>query len=208
MTTTAASAGTESGRPHCGCCGRPRPAGRLAELGSTPGVFVCAWCGLWAARRASRLPRVQVRHLPHVPEAALRRLRRQTSRGDAAEVLLAIPVMPSADLGRTADYYLVLGFEVVERHDEYLVLHSGGVELHFIGGPSAVGEPAGMPGSGKAPVFLYVRDAAALWKRLHDTGAAGVGPIEDQPHGLREFVLSDPDGNKVRVGSSIPCEDG
>ena len=23
---------------HCGCCGRSMPAGRLAELGTTPGV--------------------------------------------------------------------------------------------------------------------------------------------------------------------------
>jgi len=38
--------------PTCGCCGRER--GRLAELGSTPGVFICRLCALWAWRRASR----------------------------------------------------------------------------------------------------------------------------------------------------------
>jgi len=38
--------------PLCGCCGR---AGRrMAELGSTPGVFICRLCALWAWRRAVR----------------------------------------------------------------------------------------------------------------------------------------------------------
>lgn len=38
--------------PTCGCCGRERR--RLAELGSTPGVFICRLCALWAWRRAFR----------------------------------------------------------------------------------------------------------------------------------------------------------
>ncbi|MBU4556265.1 MAG: hypothetical protein KJ747_05285 [Actinobacteria bacterium] len=36
--------------PTCGCCGRPRT--HMAELGSTPGVYICSRCALWAARRA------------------------------------------------------------------------------------------------------------------------------------------------------------
>lgn len=34
----------------CGCCGQART--RLAELGTTPGVFICRRCALWAFRRA------------------------------------------------------------------------------------------------------------------------------------------------------------
>jgi hypothetical protein len=29
-------------------------------------------------------------------------------------------------------------------------------------------------------------------------------PVEDFDYGMREFVLTDPDGNRLRVGSSIP----
>lgn len=39
----------------CGCCDRDRPAGKVAELGTTPGVYICAGCALWAARRAGLL---------------------------------------------------------------------------------------------------------------------------------------------------------
>jgi uncharacterized glyoxalase superfamily protein PhnB len=42
-----------------------------------------------------------------------------------------------------------------------------------------------------------------LWKQLKSQGASGLGPVEDQPYGLREFVVVDPDGNKIRVGSHI-----
>lgn len=36
-------------------CDRDRPAGKVAELGNTPGVYICAGCALWAARRAGLL---------------------------------------------------------------------------------------------------------------------------------------------------------
>jgi len=43
-----------------------------------------------------------------------------------------------------------------------------------------------------------------LWKLLRDQGVEGVGDIADQHYGLREFVLTDPDGNRIRIGSLRP----
>jgi len=37
-------------------------------------------------------------------------------------------------------------------------------------------------------------------------GVDGVGEIADQDYGLREFILADPDGNQVRIGSPAPTE--
>ena len=52
-------------RRRCGCCGRELPVRELAELGQTPGVFICAACALWAARRAGPLSALrQLRYLP------------------------------------------------------------------------------------------------------------------------------------------------
>jgi hypothetical protein len=31
-----------------------------------------------------------------------------------------------------------------------------------------------------------------------------LGRVEDREHGLRGFVVTDPDGNQIRVGSAIP----
>jgi hypothetical protein len=36
--------------PVCGCCGRG--GRRMAELGLTPGVYICRRCSIWAFRRA------------------------------------------------------------------------------------------------------------------------------------------------------------
>jgi hypothetical protein len=60
MTTMAPETEQPAGAAHCGCCGRMLPASRLTELGSTPGVFICARCALWAARRSTPFPGVRL----------------------------------------------------------------------------------------------------------------------------------------------------
>lgn len=171
----------------CGCCGRHLPAGQVAELGVTPGVFICAGCALWAARRAgvvSALRRIPLRSL--LPRLGRRRADHM--------IRATIPVLPSTDLGRTEAFYAPVGFAESERHDGYLLLHSGGgVELHFA--HHDAGTPAGC--------FVFVADAVKLWKQLRHLGVDGVSPIVEQEYGLREFVLTDPDGNRVRFGSPI-----
>jgi catechol 2,3-dioxygenase-like lactoylglutathione lyase family enzyme len=189
MTTTAPDATTHSDHVRCGCCGRSLPARRVHELGDTPGVYLCARCALWVAGQLSRFPVV---HLD--PRRLLRRGRRVGRRRGHDAAVRAVPVLASADLDRTRDYYASLGFRLVERHEHYLVMHSGGTELHFSSRPDT---PA-------VVAFLQVVDAGALWKRLRSDGVAGLGPIEDQPWGLREFVITDPSGNRLRVASSIP----
>jgi hypothetical protein len=89
------------------------PASRVAELGVTPGVFICAGCALWVARRVgvvSALRQLRLRSL--LPRPGRRR----------ADLMIraVIPVLPSADLGRTAAFYAPVGFAESERHDGYL----------------------------------------------------------------------------------------
>jgi catechol 2,3-dioxygenase-like lactoylglutathione lyase family enzyme len=172
----------------CGCCGRILPTERLVELGSTPDVYICDRCALWAARRSSRLPVVRLD-----PRDLIRWLRRRTGM-PSTPFAKAIPILPSADLNRTVEFYRTLGMVDIKRYEGYLLMQAGPVELHF----SSIG---GMPTPGEA--FIHVRDAGMLWKQLKSQGASGLGPVEDQPYGLREFVVVDPDGNKIRVGSPI-----
>jgi len=190
MTTIAPDdSGTQVEGRACGCCGRVLPLGRLTELGNTAGVFICGSCAVWAARRATHVPVVRLD-----PRLAVRWLRGRlhTSRDP---VRMAIPILPSADLDRTAAYYQAIGLRVALRDDGYLVLNAGPAELHF-----TAGEDMTAP----AQAFVHVVDAARLWKQLKSAAVAGIGPVEDQPHGLREFVVTDPDGNRIRVGSPTP----
>lgn len=177
-----------TGLRRCGCCGRERPADHVAELGVTPGVFICAGCALWAARRAGLLSALrQVR-----VGALLSRLTNR-SRGPHSATAV-IPILPSGDLDRTAGFYAHAGYTVAGRHDDYLLLANDGVELHFAQHDTVT------PGT----CFVHVADAMKLWKQLRDRGVDGVGEIADQDYGLREFVLTDPDGNRIRIGSPQP----
>jgi hypothetical protein len=173
----------------CGCCGQQQPAGRLAELGQTPGVFICAGCALWAARRAGPLSA-----LPRLP-AALRGLlpngERHKTGGPA--VRGTIPILPSTDLDRTAAFFTKVGFIEEERSERYLLLHSDDAELHFaLDGAAAAGQ-----------CLVLVGDALALWKRLRDQGIEGVEDIVDQDDGLGDFTIVDPDANRIRIGGPI-----
>jgi uncharacterized glyoxalase superfamily protein PhnB len=55
------------------------------------------------------------------------------------------------------------------------------------------------PARNGAGCYLIVGDADAWHARV---GAAGlpVGAVEDQPWGMREFTLTDPFGNHIRIG--------
>lgn len=198
MSSTAEGAAGRSEHLPCGCCGRILPARRLTELGNTPGVYICPGCAFWAARRTVRLPELRrfAHRVAHEVAAPVRREDRRTFRS-------AIPILPSADIERTIEFWGLVGFEVVERYDGYLLTHGDGVELHFtLDAPDAEPGPGTRPRPGSA--FVHVRDASALWKRLRSADVPGVGPVEDQDYGLREFVVTDPDGNRVRFGSPVP----
>lgn len=172
----------------CGCCGRDFPANRVTEFGVTPGAYICADCALWAAKRAGRWWSLTRVRLPRL----IRRIR-SVGRRPATAARTAIPILPSTDLDRTAAFYTTASFQETARYDGYLLLGNGDTELHF------ETEPGRTPGA----CFLHVGDAMILWKTLRERGVAGVGPIVDQDYGLREFVLTDPDGNRVRFGSPV-----
>jgi hypothetical protein len=177
----------EPSTAQCGCCGRTRDRARLAELGHTPGVYICAGCAQWAARRARRLN-------IKVPLRVWRERFREQGRGFHARS--AIPILPSADLAATEAHYSQLGFGVAGRYDGYVVMNDGPVELHFSQSPGEQSVPL-TPGT----CFVHVRDAVAYWKKLREGDAQGVSAPEVQAYGLVEFVVTDPFGNRVRFGS-------
>jgi uncharacterized glyoxalase superfamily protein PhnB len=98
-----------------------------------------------------------------------------------------------------------LGFDVVERHGGYLVTHAHGVEIHFRHAPDNDPRPTTTAHRDAPLVFIHVHDAAAFWQRLMGEGIDGVGPVQDMDYGLREFVITDPDGNRVRIGGAAHC---
>ena len=161
MTTASAETSRDAGPARCGCCGRSLPTERLVELGSTPDVYICDRCALWAARRSSRLPVVRLD-----PRDLVRWLRRLTSTS-SGPFARAIPILPSGNLDRTAK---AVGMVEVQRHEGYLLMQAGPVEVHF---STPARSPVGTPTPGEA--FIHVPDAGMLWKQLKSRGSRRLG---------------------------------
>ena len=114
----------------------------------------------------------------------------------------AIPVLPSRDLDETVAFWGLLGFELVfeqEQPDPYAILAWRDAELHFHG------RPGGDPATDGARCYLRVPDADVVHRSWSTLGLAAAGiprlsAIVDQPWGMREFEVVDPNGNLVRVG--------
>ena len=58
----------------------------------------------------------------------------------------------------------------------------------------------------RAACYLIANDADAWYARMQAAGLE-VTPIADQPWGMREFTLTDPFGNHVRIGRGIDGDD-
>jgi hypothetical protein len=113
-------------------------------------------------------------------------------------MLRALPLLASADLRATADFYRRLGFASKGApHEEwdYLIIEYDGGELHFAG--PMLGER--VPGS----CFVYtneIDDVYAEWTSKADANGRFT-PLSFTNFGMRMFTMFDPDGNEIRVGS-------
>jgi hypothetical protein len=114
------------------------------------------------------------------------------------------PVLPVRDVAAALEHYRRLGFEA-RAYDEagphgpiYGFLCRSGVDVHL----TRFAELD--PHANTSALYLYVADADALHREWTDAAVPGrLTSPADTPYGLREFAHIDPDGNLLRVGSSI-----
>jgi catechol 2,3-dioxygenase-like lactoylglutathione lyase family enzyme len=120
----------------------------------------------------------------------------------------ATPNLPSRDLAATSAFYSALGFLETFRDANWLILEFDGMQIEFFPYPKLD------PRSNVTSCCLRVSDAANLRDTFSGVGlptAATAIPrlteIEDQPWGMREFALVDPDGNLLRCLSPLSSRD-
>jgi catechol 2,3-dioxygenase-like lactoylglutathione lyase family enzyme len=107
-----------------------------------------------------------------------------------------VPIFKVADAIRTAEWYARLGFETefVHRYSEefpaYVGLSRKGLALHL-------SEHAG-DATPDSLVYLFVDDVDAV--------AAEFGVEVADEQWAREIQLTDPDGNRLRIGTRKPAE--
>ncbi len=111
------------------------------------------------------------------------------------------------DIGRSTKFYRELGFEVLRDAGDFVELTWEDHQL-YIAELSAyhqidrddveLPEPPKFP---LANVRIMVPNVDHYWKLAREMGAQIVIPIADRYYGLRDFIISDPDGFGVRFAS-------
>ncbi|MEU7644749.1 bleomycin resistance protein [Streptomyces huasconensis] len=123
----------------------------------------------------------------------------------------AIPMLPCQSLQPVLDFYTALGFEVTFQQkspNPYAVVVYGGIELHFFGmkGYDPTQSYSGCCVATDDVDTLHAAFRAGLkatYGKIPSRGLPRIGPIKDMSYGARQFLLSDPGGNCVRVAQKI-----
>ncbi len=118
--------------------------------------------------------------------------------GDPA-VLRATPVLKSGDYARSRAYYVDrLGYRVVEEGGDppRFGIFERGKSVLFVN--AWQGPPTIVPGAWEA--YLHVSGLNALHAEFAAAGATIIRAIETTVYGMREFEVTDPDGNVLCFG--------
>jgi len=108
------------------------------------------------------------------------------------------PTLPVVDMDEAVRFCEAAGLEV-NRYDDgfaFVQLDDQSVfDLDLI--------PDMSPAANHAGCYIITADVVDWHARLVAAGLQ-VTAIEDQPWGMREFTLTDPSGNNIRIGTNTP----
>lgn len=123
---------------------------------------------------------------------------------------IAIPILPARDLVETRVFYERLGFEAAgwwpDTFGGYAILRRGDLSMHFFRFPEL------SPLENYGQCYWRVEDVDAFYREIQrtdlpDSGTPRLTALEDEPWGMREFAIVDPNGNLVRVGQALQARD-
>jgi uncharacterized glyoxalase superfamily protein PhnB len=98
-------------------------------------------------------------------------------------------------------YATTLGFTEKFRFGDYAGVCRSNVQLHLLG-PSV---PNGRQ-IGEGAIYIFSADVNACFEEIVAQGGRPAGEPEDRPYGLRDFLVTDPDGNALTFGQRLPKE--
>ncbi|MFD9975428.1 bleomycin resistance protein [Streptomyces sp. NPDC059017] len=119
-----------------------------------------------------------------------------------------IPILPCRTIQPVLDFYTTLGFEVTFQQkspNPYAAVQRGGIQLHFFGMKRYE------PTESFSGCIVQTDDVDGLHKtfraglkaaygRVPNRGLPRIGPLKNTSHGVRQFLMTDPGGNCLRIG--------
>jgi uncharacterized glyoxalase superfamily protein PhnB len=110
----------------------------------------------------------------------------------------AATVFIVSDIAKSIEHYRdALGFTISFEYGQptfYACLCRDEVALHLL----AAHRTKQLPGNGG--ICVFVRDVDAVYAELMGRGANVIKPPQDYDYGMRDFDVSDPDGNHLTFG--------
>jgi catechol 2,3-dioxygenase-like lactoylglutathione lyase family enzyme len=112
----------------------------------------------------------------------------------------AAPTITVVDLPRALGFYTgVLGFDVTFENGDpvgFVILKRDAAEIHL-------SRSGTHHATSQNVAHLLVDDAQAFYTHLVAQDVQVVKRIRDADHGMRGFVIADPDGNRLDVGQDL-----
>ncbi|GGO36412.1 bleomycin resistance protein [Streptomyces lasiicapitis] len=122
-----------------------------------------------------------------------------------------IPLLPCVTVQPIVDFYTALGFETTYLQKSpyaYAVVERGTVELQFFGMKQY--DPAGsisgcyiLTDDVETLYAAFRAGLKAAYGKIPSRGLPRIGPLKDMSYGVRQFLMTDPAGNSIRVGQPI-----
>lgn len=113
---------------------------------------------------------------------------------DHSHGLAVRPILPVRDLDEAEAVPRGLGLDVQRHDDTYAWVRHDGHELWHL----RVVEDLD-PATNHANVYVFVDDVESWHARATGAGLDPT-PVRDEPWGMREFAVTDPSGNRLRLG--------
>lgn len=119
-----------------------------------------------------------------------------------------IPLLPCQTIQPVVDFYSALGFEITfiqKSPYAYAVVERGDVELQFFGMKKY--DPTEsfsgcyvLTGDVDGTHSAFRAGLKAAYGRIPTRGLPRIGPVRDMSYGVRQFLMTDPGGNTIRIG--------
>ncbi|WP_299443582.1 VOC family protein [uncultured Rhodospira sp.] len=121
--------------------------------------------------------------------------------GRAFSLEVVAPVFPVADVVAARDYYTgCLGFDLAFEWSDtddgplsYAIVRHGSCQLHL----------SASTAESRAVAYVFVNGVEAYHDAVQRGGGQITCPLETQPWDMREFEVTDPDGNRLVFGEHV-----
>ena len=111
------------------------------------------------------------------------------------------PTLPVSNMDDAIRFYESIGFDIERYDDGFAFVRLGDQSVFDLHLASSMD-----PSANHAGCYVITADADE-WHRRFVSAGVSVTSIEEMPWGMREFTLTDPSGNNVRVGRNAAGAD-